>query len=55
MLERTVLLTWFDVAQPVSNVRRYAIGRNFRMATFLLNLRRTGDWEISAFVRTCKR
>ena len=43
MLERAVLLTWFDVAQPVSNVRRYAIGRNFRIVTFLLNPRRAGD------------
>ena len=55
MLERAVLLTWFDVAQPVSNVRRYAIGRNFRIVTFLLNLRRAGDWEFSGFVRTCMR
>ncbi len=48
MLERAVLLTWFDVAQPVSNVRRYAIGRNFRIATFLLNLSAQGrDWEFS--------
>jgi hypothetical protein len=42
MLERAVLLTWFDVAHPVSNVRRYAIGRNFRIATFLLNLSAQG-------------
>ena len=47
MLERAVLLTWFDVAQPVSNVRRYEIRRNFRMAKFLLNLHGTGKWQIS--------
>jgi hypothetical protein len=39
------LPTWIDVAQPVSNVRRHAIGKNFRMATFLLELRRAGDEE----------
>jgi hypothetical protein len=35
MLERAVVLTWLDVAQPVSNVRRHEMGMNLRIAKTL--------------------